>query len=55
MQKTENLKGVPRPAMFMSGFDPLQNVGIECAHKLEEAEYAAAVSCRLPGVRTQGD
>lgn len=35
MQSLEYLKGVPPAAVFTSGFDPLRDVGVEYAHKLE--------------------
>jgi acetyl esterase/lipase len=37
MQSIEYLKGVPRASVYTSGFDPLRDVGVEYAHKLEEA------------------
>ncbi|KAL0934900.1 alpha beta hydrolase fold-3 domain protein [Colletotrichum truncatum] len=38
MQKTEYLTDLPPTAIFTCGFDPLRDVGVEFAHKLEEAE-----------------
>jgi acetyl esterase/lipase len=36
MQKVEYLKGVPPAAVFTSGYDPLRDVGVEYAHKLQK-------------------
>ncbi|OCF32246.1 hypothetical protein I316_06161 [Kwoniella heveanensis BCC8398] len=37
MQPVEKLKGVPPAIVYTCGFDPLRDVGVEYAHKLEEA------------------
>lgn len=37
MQQLDELKGVPPAAVFTSGFDPLRDVGVEYAKKLEDA------------------
>lgn len=37
MQSIEYLAGVPPASVFTSGFDPLRDVGVEYAHKLETA------------------
>ncbi|KAK8054812.1 Alpha/Beta hydrolase protein [Apiospora rasikravindrae] len=37
MQKVEDLKGLPRAALFTCGFDPLRDVGVEYGHKLQKA------------------
>jgi acetyl esterase/lipase len=37
MQSLEYLKGVPRAGVYTSGFDPLRDVGVEYAHKLQKA------------------
>jgi acetyl esterase/lipase len=37
MQKLEDLKEIPPAAVFTSGFDPLRDVGVEYASKLQEA------------------
>jgi acetyl esterase/lipase len=38
MQSIDYLKGVPRAAVYTSGFDPLRDVGVEYASKLQEAK-----------------
>ncbi|KAI0808771.1 Alpha/Beta hydrolase protein [Xylaria sp. FL0064] len=37
MQSVENLKGLPPAAVFTCGFDPLRDVGVEYASKLQKA------------------
>lgn len=37
MQSIDYLRGVPPAAVFTSGFDPLRDVGVEYAHKLQQA------------------
>jgi len=37
MQNVEDLKNLPPAAVFTSGFDPLRDVGVEYAHKLDAA------------------
>jgi acetyl esterase/lipase len=37
MQSVEYLEGVPRASVYTSGFDPLRDVGVEYAHKLDKA------------------
>ncbi|ETS75409.1 hypothetical protein PFICI_12353 [Pestalotiopsis fici W106-1] len=37
MQKADDLKGVPPAAVFTCGFDPLRDVGVEYAGKLQKA------------------
>lgn len=37
MQSNEYLKGIPPARVFTSGFDPLRDVGVEYASKLEKA------------------
>lgn len=37
MQEPDKLKGLPPAAVYTSGFDPLRDVGVEYAHKLEKA------------------
>ena len=37
MQATEKLSGLPPAAVYTSGFDPLRDVGVEYASKLQEA------------------
>jgi acetyl esterase/lipase len=37
MQPVESLKGLPPAAVFTCGFDPLRDVGVEYASKLEKA------------------
>ncbi|KAF2996921.1 hypothetical protein E8E13_006073 [Curvularia kusanoi] len=37
MQNTDYLSDVPRAAIYTSGFDPLRDVGVEYASKLQEA------------------
>lgn len=37
MQKIEDLKGQPQVSVFTCGFDPLRDVSIEYAHKLDKA------------------
>ena len=37
MQATDKLSGLPPAAVFTSGFDPLRDVGVEYASKLQEA------------------
>lgn len=38
MQEVEKLKGLPPAAVFTNGFDPLRDVGVEFASKLQKAE-----------------
>lgn len=37
MQTTEELKNLPPARIYTSGFDPLRDVGVEYAHKLQKA------------------
>jgi acetyl esterase/lipase len=37
MQPVDELKGVPPAAVFTCGFDPLRDVGVEYAGKLQQA------------------
>lgn len=37
MQSVEYQKGVPAAAVFASGFDPLRDVGVKYASKLQKA------------------
>ncbi|KAI0636918.1 Alpha/Beta hydrolase protein [Trametes polyzona] len=37
MQDIDTLKGVPQALVFTAGFDPLRDVGVEYAHKLQKA------------------
>lgn len=37
MQSVDELKGLPLAAVYTSGFDPLRDVGVEYASKLDEA------------------
>lgn len=37
MQDVSSLKGLPPAAIFTCGFDPLRDVGVEYASKLQEA------------------
>lgn len=37
MQSIDYLKGVPQASVYTSGFDPLRDVGVEYASKLQEA------------------
>jgi acetyl esterase/lipase len=37
MQNAEDLKGVPPARVYTCGFDPLRDVGVEYASKLEKA------------------
>jgi acetyl esterase/lipase len=37
MQDVEKLEGLPPASVYTSGFDPLRDVGVEYAHKLESA------------------
>jgi acetyl esterase/lipase len=37
MQSIEYLKGVPKASVYTSGFDPLRDVGVEYASKLQKA------------------
>ncbi|KAK4501220.1 hypothetical protein PRZ48_007027 [Zasmidium cellare] len=37
MQSIEKLKGLPPATVYTSGFDPLRDVGVEYAHKLDAA------------------
>ncbi|KAI0362170.1 hypothetical protein OH77DRAFT_1416389 [Trametes cingulata] len=40
MQDIDNLKNVPPAMVFTAGFDPLRDVGVEYAHKLQKAGNA---------------
>ena len=37
MQATDKLSGLPQAAVYTNGFDPLRDVGVEYANKLQEA------------------
>lgn len=37
MQSMDDLKGLPPAAVFTCGFDPLRDVGVEYASKLQKA------------------
>lgn len=38
MQDIDCLRNLPQAAVFTCGFDPLRDVGVEYAHKLQEAD-----------------
>lgn len=46
MQASEKLKGVPPVGVCTSGYDPLRDVGVEYATKLEEANGQGSVVWR---------